>query len=256
MTVRKGTMVIFFSGTGNSEYVARRIADAIHDDCMNLFDRLKDNDVSQMNSSKPWVVVSPTYAWQLPRIVSKWLARAVLTGNRRIYFVLTCGSETGNAGSRLKELCKLRDMEYMGCAGVVMPENYIAMFSAPEKDEALMIIDRAEKVIDDISFKIGTGKRLVGQKVTPADILKSTVLNPVFYPLFVHAGRFSADDRCTGCGLCARQCVTKNIIIKDGRPVWGRKCTHCMSCICRCPEEAVEYGKKSKGQPRYTCPKV
>ena len=248
-------MVIFFSGTGNSEYVARRIADAIHDDCMNLFDRLKENDVSQMNSAKPWVVVSPTYAWQLPRIVMKWIGRAVLTGNRRIYFVLTCGSETGDAGRKIKEVCRLRDMEYMGCAGVVMPENYIAMFSAPEKDEALAIIERAEKNIDDMSFKIGTGKRLAGQKVTPADIIKSTALNLVFYPLFVHAGRFAADDRCTGCGLCEAQCVMKNIKIRDGRPVWGRKCTHCMSCICRCPEEAVEYGKKSKGQPRYICPK-
>ena len=27
--------------------------------------------------------------------------------------------------------------------------------------------------------------------------------------------------------------------------------THCMACICYCPKEAIEYGKKSKGKPRY-----
>ena len=28
-------------------------------------------------------------------------------------------------------------------------------------------------------------------------------------------------------------------------------CTHCMACICYCPAEAIEYGKKSLGKPRY-----
>ena len=31
----------------------------------------------------------------------------------------------------------------------------------------------------------------------------------------------------------------------------GKNCTHCMACICYCPKEAIEYGKKSKGKPRY-----
>ena len=26
---------------------------------------------------------------------------------------------------------------------------------------------------------------------------------------------------------------------------------HCMACICYCPKEAMEYGKKSKGKLRY-----
>lgn len=28
-------------------------------------------------------------------------------------------------------------------------------------------------------------------------------------------------------------------------------CMHCMACICSCPVDAIEYGKKSVGQPRY-----
>ena len=45
--------------------------------------------------------------------------------------------------------------------------------------------------------------------------------------------------------------VTDNIHLENGRPVWGKNCTHCMACICDCPKEAIEYGKKSKGKPRY-----
>ena len=40
---------------------------------------------------------------------------------------------------------------------------------------------------------------------------------------------------------------------KDGKPVWGNDCTHCMACICKCPTEAIEYGKVSIGQNRYVC---
>lgn len=42
-----------------------------------------------------------------------------------------------------------------------------------------------------------------------------------------------------------------NIQLIDGKPVWGKNCTHCMACICYCPQEAIEYGKKSVGKPRY-----
>ena len=38
--------------------------------------------------------------------------------------------------------------------------------------------------------------------------------------------------------------------------VWGSDCTHCMACICDCPAEAIEYGKKSVGKPRYTFEKT
>lgn len=247
-------MVIYFSGTGNSEYVAKRIAKETGEECINLFSRLRNRDYTQLASREPWVVVSPTYAWRLPRIMMEWLKKAVLTGNRRIYFVLTCGTDIGDAGRSLKALCAERDMEYMGCEGVVMPENYIAMFDVPQESEAVEIIKRAEKTIDDICFKIKTGKRLVGSRITLPDMIKSTAVNYVFYPVCVHSGKFETDDRCTGCGLCSENCVTGNIRIENGRPVWGRKCTHCMACICGCPHEAIEYGKKSRGKPRYNCP--
>ena len=41
------------------------------------------------------------------------------------------------------------------------------------------------------------------------------------------------------------------IALENGKPIWGNQCTHCMACICYCPTEAIEYGKKSIGKPRY-----
>ena len=76
-------------------------------------------------------------------------------------------------------------------------------------------------------------------------------VNPIFYSFFVKANAFAASDACTGCGQCAKLCPTNNITIQNGKPVWGGDCTHCMACICRCGAEAIEYGKKSLGKPRY-----
>ena len=47
-----------------------------------------------------------------------------------------------------------------------------------------------------------------------------------------------------------------NIRLENGKPVWGKECTHCMACICYCPAEAIEYGKKSFGKPRYQFEKI
>ena len=76
-------------------------------------------------------------------------------------------------------------------------------------------------------------------------------VNPIFYKCFVKADAFTASDACIGCGQCVKRCPMNNVPLEDGKPVWGKNCTHCMACICYCPKEAIEYGKKSVGQPRY-----
>jgi ferredoxin len=39
--------------------------------------------------------------------------------------------------------------------------------------------------------------------------------------------------------------------MKDGKPVWGKECTHCMACIGNCPTEAIEYGTISLSKDKY-----
>lgn len=247
-------MILFFSGTGNSEYAAKRIGKAINDDAVDLFGKIRSHDYSQLHSEKPWVIVVPTYAWRIPRIVQEWLENTSLTGNRSIYFVMTCGGSIGNAGAYLKKLCNAKKLDFCGCMEVVMPENYIAMYSAPAQDEALEIIRRSEKVLDEAALLIKSGKVFPRPAVALKDKISSGIVNDIFYPVFVHARKFYADDSCISCGKCVQVCPLDNIRLADGKPVWGKNCTHCMACICRCPAEAIEYGEHSKGLIRYICP--
>ena len=90
-------MVLYYSGTGNSKYIAKCIASALETDCLNLNERIKAEDTSSVQTEENVILVTPTYAWRIPHIVSDWLGKAELVGAERIWFVMDCGSEIGNA---------------------------------------------------------------------------------------------------------------------------------------------------------------
>lgn len=248
-------MILYFSGTGNSEYVALRIAQSLGDETQNLFTKIKDNDHSRLNSTRPWIVVTPTYGWRLPRLIDSWLQKTDLVGNSDIFFVLTCGGSVGNAGKYLEKLCRSKNMNFRGLAAVIMPENYIAMFETVSQKEALEIIESSENKIDEIIGKLRADQNLPQMPASFRDRLSSGIINSLFYSLFVHAKKFYATDACVSCGRCVEVCPLNNINLKEGHPLWGDKCTHCMACINRCPTKAIEYGNHTKGLKRYVCPK-
>ena len=244
-------MIFCFSGTGNSRYIARRIAQASQDTIMDLNAKIKANDHVKIQTGSNIIIVAPTYAWRIPRAVSDWLSKTELTGAKRIWFVMDCGGEIGNADKYNRRLAQQKRLVYMGTAQIVMPENYIAMFGAPQAAEARKIVEKAEPAILNAITCIQAGHVFAAPRKSLYDRFMSGPVNPIFYRFFVKADAFRADNRCTGCGQCARKCPLNNIQIKDGKPVWGKNCTHCMACICYCPMEAIEYGKKSLGKPRY-----
>ena len=244
-------MILYFSGTGNSNYVAKRIADALGDEIVNLNDRIKSGDTSPVETGERQIVVTPTYAWRIPRVVRDWLLKTELRGARLAWFVMTCGSEIGNADRYNRDLCTEKGLACMGTTQIVMPENYIAMFSAPQADEARQIVAQAEPSIDRAIAAIQSNQPFAPTRNNLYDRFMSGPVNPIFYKCFVKADAFAVSSACIGCGQCAKRCPMNNVTLKDGKPVWGRNCTHCMACICYCPKEAIEYGKKSVGQPRY-----
>ena len=139
----------------------------------------------------------------------------------------------------------------MGTAQIIMPENYIAMFNAPQKEQAKSIVEQAEPELQKVLTQLKAGQQFPAPRDNLYDRLMSGPVNPVFYRFFVKADAFRATDACIGCGKCVELCPLNNIRLENGKPVWGKNCTHCMACICYCPKEAIEYGKKSRGKQRY-----
>ena len=244
-------MILYFTGTGNSGYVARRIAEGLGEPLLCLNDRIKAGGTAPVETGERLVIVTPTYAWRIPRIVEDWLLHTELTGAKRAWFVMTCGSEIGDADRYNRRLCQAKGLVCRGTAQIVMPENYIAMFSAPQADEARKIVAKAEPSIDRAIAAIQRNQSFAPTRNNLYDRFMSGPVNPIFYRFFVKANAFTVSDACISCGQCAKRCPMNNVTLKDGKPVWGKACTHCMACICYCPVSAIEYGKKSVGQPRY-----
>lgn len=247
-------MILYFSGTGNSAYVAAKIAQDIQDERISLNDKIRRSDYGKLDSVRPWVFVVPTYAWRIPRVVRDWILQADFHGNRQAYFVMTCGGAIGNAAKYVRELCEKKGFRYMGCQQIVMPENYIAMFPVPNQEKAKRIVEEAEPAIAQTSTLIREGRTFPERKTGWMDRLWSGPVNRVFYRMAIQPEKFYSTAECVGCGHCAKVCPLKNVTMEKGKPKWGENCTHCMACICECPKEAVEYGKKSREKPRYRCP--
>lgn len=247
-------MILYFSGTGNSRFAARLLAKELGEELRDAGARIKAGDLSPLHSERPWIVVAPTYGWQLPRLLADHLRQTPLTGSREVWFVLTCGSEIGAAGTALEALCRELGLHYRGVWEVVMPENYIAMFSVPDRAEAQKIVDRAKPGLLACAAFLRRGEAFPPRRTGPLDRLKSGAVNRIFYRYFIKADPFFVKDSCTGCGSCVKACPLNNIVLQKGKPSWGAECTHCMACICTCPAQAIEYGNKSRGKPRYQCP--
>ncbi len=245
-------MVFYFSGTGNSQFVAFRLTELLaEEEAVSINRYLKAGKKAAFHSERPLVFVAPTYAWRMPKAVSEWIGAARFDGCRSAYFVLTCGGSVGNAAAYAKTLCKRADLRFLGLAPVAMPNNYVALSDPPGEAACREILEQAQVRTSALASMIRTGEPFPEAPVSFQDRINSGPVCGSFYAFFVRDKGFAVSDACISCGKCAERCPLNNIEMVRGKPVWNGRCTHCMACICGCPTEAVEYKSASKGKRRY-----
>ena len=242
-------MVLYFSGTGNSRYAAKRIAEISGDGLVSIGQKIKSGDFSEIHSEKPLVFVGPVYAGRLPRVMDAYIRKVKFSGTQRAYFVVTCAQTPWATVRYVEKLCAEKGFSLLGFNAVVMPQGYLAGGGTQPKEVNDQILKEAEPKIVSIAGTIRDEQLLPAEQ--PGKAMMSRVLNPIMYSMMISAKGFRVTDSCTGCGTCAQRCPLNNIKLTDGKPVWGDSCTHCMACIAGCPKEAIEYGKKTVGKPRY-----
>lgn len=244
-------MIFYFSGTGNSQFVAKQIESHINDEIISINYYMKKDKQNLFKSERPLVFILPTYAWRMPKIVEQWIRKTKFEGNKDAYFILTCGDDVGNAGTYAKKLCEEIGLVFQGLAPIIMPENYLLMFPTPDESQSQIILEKAKPHIKLIAKQIQNREKFSEDTISIKSKLLSGPVNLLFYPFFVHDKGFIVMDNCISCNRCVRNCPLNNIELIGGKPVWNGNCTHCVACIASCPTKAIEYKNASKGRHRH-----
>ena len=246
-------MVVFFSGTGNSRLCANVIAKALGDEVLDSFPYIRGRREAGLYSEKPWIFVAPIHAWLLPRAFAEFLTESRFSGCRDAYFVITCGSEIGAVERGLKGLCEEMELNFRGVMPIPMPNNYMLFSDLDTPEEAETILAATRLRMAEAAELIAAGAPFPRRKISIADAVKSAAIGPAFARFATDARPFYVTDACIGCGKCEKLCPKGNIVMMDGKPHWEDRCMQCLACINVCPEQAIEYGKKTVGKRRYYC---
>lgn len=235
-------MIFYFSGTGNSKWVAEKIAENIGD---RVFDISSKENILDVENENYIGFVFPVYAWGAPKIMISF-AQNLKKVDSFTFAICTCGE---NVGYALKKFSKVyrTDSNY----SIVMPNNYIVGSDPDDKEEAIRKIKNAEIEIKEISGEIKNRKYTYRAEEGSFSWIKSGIVNLGFNKFARSTKNFYATEKCIGCGVCERNCPMKTIHIENGKPVWGKECRQCLKCINECPMCAIEYGKATVGRNRY-----
>lgn len=248
-------MILYFTGTGNSRFVAEALGDRLEDEVVDVFDYIRRESAGTFESITPWVFVCPVYLSTVVRKFADFIRKSEFKGNHKAYFVATCASAMGSAPNDCMKIAADRNLVYMGTARVQMPQNYIALFTMTPADECERRYEAALKEADVIASLIQKEEPIPGKKASAIEYRATKIVESWYYKSFTKTRKFYAADSCVGCGLCEKNCPTGTITLTEGKPKWTGTCIHCMACINSCPKASIEYGKKTASKPRYICKK-
>jgi len=253
-----GNEIFFFSGTGNSLWVAKELAKALPAPT-NLKGIVAYNEGDTLiKDTERLGFVFPVYSWGPPRIVANFLKRLKIEGNPFIFSVVTCGGSHGATLAHLNNFLQGQGKHLDAGYALRFPGNYTPLYGAPKDEQCKKLLEEAKKKLEAILPEI-LEKR---SGVVESDFFFLRPLSYIMYPFFRFGLQFCSNqfwvtEACTHCGLCVKICPVGNIRQEVGKhPEWGKMCEQCMACLQHCPTEAIQFSVLTKGRRRYKHPEI
>ena len=180
-------MIFYFSGTGNSRYVAEHIAVHTGDRALDICGLNPGGSITAETADSIGFVF-PVYSWGVPPVMcdfvqclSKDIVTFIHDNDIPVWMVATCGDETGDAHRMFRKLLKSVNIELRGCWSVIMPNTYVLWPGFDVDSDSLRIdkIDKARMEVRRIASRILNAEW--EEKVTVGSF--PTLKTRIVYPL-------------------------------------------------------------------------
>lgn len=266
-------LVLYFSGTGNTEYVSRYLATALQTldpDSQVIRKPIEAFVALDLENIGLLCLGFPIYALRAPSIVSNFIQQLPKVENMGLFLFCTMGFGAGNALLKINRRMKKKGFRHVASTKVMMPgSDGLGMMSvdaryvrkAENKDyDHLPKVDRA---IEQIKQAIEETQLSPDNTFTPR-IMKINIIDVLFgwiFTLFYHIfekwmkQKYWADESCIQCNLCGQICPTLNIQLIREQIQFDDSCIVCLRCLHQCPTAAIQIGSFTKGKYRWHGPK-
>lgn len=254
MVINKNS-ILYFSGTGNTYDVSKKVANKCEFELINI-STLREEKIIEINCDVIGIAC-PIYYGGIPKVVRNVVDKIQKIDNKYIFILATYGGMPGNPIKIIDNSLNSKGMKISSGFLFKMPGNYIALYDARNKKVQIKNFEKANKKIDEIANIINY-RKVVSYEKSPYIIDRpfSVFSTKRVEGLSSYDKKFIVDNKCNKCGLCMKICPVNNIKLKDRVITWDGRCEQCMSCIQYCPKEAIQVGSKTINRKRYRNPNV
>lgn len=223
--------VFYFTATGNSLYVAKRIGGGVYS-----IPQMLKTSKSEFEDEEIGFVF-PCYAFGLPRIVSDFIQKSKFKA-KYFFAIMTYGNMAASGLSHLEEVAAIAGIQFHYTNEILMIDNYLPLFRIEDqlkKESSKRIEEQLDQIVSDIKTR--------QEKLTRKGLVSNVLSKPIHhlatnYQYDDGDKSFIVQDQCNSCKVCETVCPINNIIVGN-KPEFLHKCEGCYACIHHCPQNAI-----------------